>query len=54
VPPDAVNGRPTRVRGRGVLATESACEECLVPADVLKMIISGGRQGAYVPEQIGS
>jgi hypothetical protein len=35
-----------------VLATASACEECLVPAEVLKMIISGGLEGAYVPDQI--
>lgn len=38
--------------GVAVVATEGACEDCLVPADVLKMIISGSLDAAYTPEEI--
>lgn len=35
-----------------VIAVDGACEECLAPAEVLKMIISGGLDGAYRVDQI--
>ncbi|HEY3882785.1 MAG TPA: hypothetical protein VGM12_29715 [Trebonia sp.] len=35
-----------------IVALPGACEECLAPAEVLKMIISAGLDGAYVPEEI--
>jgi Fe-S cluster biogenesis protein NfuA len=35
-----------------IAALEGACEECLAPPDVLKMIISAGLDGAYRPEEI--
>lgn len=35
-----------------IVALDGACEECLAPPDVLKMIISGGLDGAYSPEEI--
>jgi len=33
-------------------ATPNACAECLVPAEVLKMIISGQLDGAYQPDEV--
>jgi hypothetical protein len=33
-------------------ATENACAECLAPAEVLKMIISGQLGGAYQPDEV--
>jgi hypothetical protein len=36
-----------------IAAGDGACEECLAPPDVLKMIISAGVDGAYLPEEIG-
>lgn len=33
-------------------ALDGACEECLAPPDVLKMIISAGLDGAYQPAEI--
>ena len=35
-----------------IVALPGACEECLAPRDVLKMIISAGVDGAYVPDEI--
>lgn len=35
-----------------IAASEGACEECLAPAEVLKEIISGGLDGAYLPGEI--
>jgi meso-butanediol dehydrogenase / (S,S)-butanediol dehydrogenase / diacetyl reductase len=35
-----------------IVALPGACEECLAPPEVLKMIISAGLDGAYVPEEI--
>jgi Fe-S cluster biogenesis protein NfuA len=35
-----------------IVALPGACEECLAPQDVLKMIISAGVDGAYVPDEI--
>jgi Fe-S cluster biogenesis protein NfuA len=35
-----------------VVALQGACEECLAPRDVLKMIISAGVDGAYSPAEI--
>lgn len=35
-----------------IAALEGACEECLAPAEVIKMIISGGTDGAYSPDEI--
>jgi hypothetical protein len=35
-----------------VTALEGACEECFAPAEVVKMIISGGIDGAYSPDEI--
>jgi hypothetical protein len=33
-------------------ATEDACAECLAPAEVLKMIISGQLGGVYEPDEV--
>ncbi|HWG63876.1 MAG TPA: hypothetical protein VG253_19480 [Streptosporangiaceae bacterium] len=35
-----------------VTALDGACEECLAPAEVIKMIISGTLDGAYTPQEI--
>jgi Fe-S cluster biogenesis protein NfuA len=35
-----------------IVALAGACEECLAPPEVLKMIISAGLDGAYVPAEI--
>ena len=35
-----------------IVALPGACADCLAPPDVLKMIISAGVDGAYVPEEI--
>jgi len=35
-----------------IVALEGACEECLAPDGVIKMIISAGLDGAYAPEEI--
>jgi hypothetical protein len=35
-----------------IVALPGACEECLAPDDVLKMIISASVDGAYAPQEI--
>lgn len=35
-----------------IVALQGACEECLAPQTVLKMIISAGVDGAYAPGEI--
>lgn len=46
---DAASSDALTVR---ITALPNACEECLAPAEVLKMIISGGLDGQYAPDEI--
>lgn len=46
---EGATARDLRVR---ITALPGACEECLAPAQVIKMIISGGVDGAYSPDEI--
>jgi hypothetical protein len=46
---EAATASDLRVR---ITALPGACEECLAPAEVIKMIISGGICGSYAPGEI--
>jgi hypothetical protein len=47
-----VEGATTHDLRVRITALPGACEECLAPAEVIKMIISGGVGGAYAPDEI--
>jgi hypothetical protein len=48
---DVVDAGDDRLRV-GVRALDDACEDCLVPADVLRMMISGQVDGRFAPAAI--
>ena len=47
-----VTAASARIVSVAIGATENACAECLAPAEVLKMIISGQLDGAYQPDEV--